>query len=467
VLFRSTAGVYARQSGFNTTIIESHSIPGGNCTSWRRKGYLFEGAIHWLCGTSPHHPENILWREIGALNDTIHVYNHDPYLYTTYEGRKIFLYRDLNRLKEHFLQISPEDAGQIKDLCRNIQNFSMLKMPVTNEKGVKLKKTAGANQMGIRDIFAMLPVLMSMNKQMKTPVGDYVKRFRHKGIQRILLASSPPDAPVMSLFFYLATMCGNDGGYPEGGSLAMTERMTRTFTSLGGELILNTRVQKILVENGAVCGVDIGGERFNADCVIAANDTLVAIDTLFDIPLQDTWVQEIKRDSTPCNCSFAGIGVRADLSGLPHVTILNLEKPLEATGEKLPFIPLYNYAEYRSYAPPGCSALTIIFGNNDTYQWWKDAKTRQIYDQEKENIKQQLEHILAEHIPETKGKIDVIDIATPITYERYTGTWHGSYMSRMKTGSKLKTYPCKIKNISGLVFAGQADNISRWLAPGA
>jgi phytoene dehydrogenase-like protein len=426
---------------------------------------LFEGAIHWLCGTSPHHPENTLWREVGALSDAIHVFNHNPCLYTKYEGNEIFLYRDLNRLKEHFLQISPEDAKQIKDLCRNIQNFSMLKMPVTNEKGVKLKKTDRAGQMSLRDIFAMLPVLMSLNKQMKTPVGDYVKRFKHKGIQRILLATSPPGAPVMSLFFYLAVMCSNDGGYPEGGSLAMTERMARTFTSLRGELVLNARVKKIIAENGAVCGVDIGGKRLNADCVIVANDTLAALDTLFDIPLQDAWIQEMKRDLEPYNCSFAGIGVRANLSSLPHATILNLEKPLEAAGEKLSFIPLYNYAEHQAYAPPGCSALTVIFGNSDTYQWWKDAKARLTYDREKENIKQQLEHILAEHIPETRGKIDVIDIATPVTYERYTGTWHGSYMSRMKVGAKLKTYPCKVKDIKGLVFAGQRTIFPGGLPP--
>ncbi|HOE56630.1 MAG TPA: oleate hydratase, partial [Bacillota bacterium] len=43
-----TAGVYALQSGFDTTIYESHTIPGGACTSWRRKGYLFEGGLLWL-----------------------------------------------------------------------------------------------------------------------------------------------------------------------------------------------------------------------------------------------------------------------------------------------------------------------------------------------------------------------------------------------------------------------------------
>lgn len=48
-----SAGIYARRSGFDVTILEQHSIPGGMCTSWKRKGYLFEGAMHWLTGSSP------------------------------------------------------------------------------------------------------------------------------------------------------------------------------------------------------------------------------------------------------------------------------------------------------------------------------------------------------------------------------------------------------------------------------
>ena len=47
-----SAGVYAAKAGFKTTILESHIIPGGLSTSWKRKGYLFEGGMHWLTGSS-------------------------------------------------------------------------------------------------------------------------------------------------------------------------------------------------------------------------------------------------------------------------------------------------------------------------------------------------------------------------------------------------------------------------------
>jgi len=43
-----SAGCYAARSGYRTTILEMHSLPGGLCTSWHRKGYLFDGSVAGL-----------------------------------------------------------------------------------------------------------------------------------------------------------------------------------------------------------------------------------------------------------------------------------------------------------------------------------------------------------------------------------------------------------------------------------
>lgn len=37
-----SAGCYARMNGYKTTIFEAHTIPGGLCTAWTRKGYTFK-----------------------------------------------------------------------------------------------------------------------------------------------------------------------------------------------------------------------------------------------------------------------------------------------------------------------------------------------------------------------------------------------------------------------------------------
>lgn len=40
-----SAGIFARQSGFEVILYEAHTIPGGNATGWKWKGYFFEGGI--------------------------------------------------------------------------------------------------------------------------------------------------------------------------------------------------------------------------------------------------------------------------------------------------------------------------------------------------------------------------------------------------------------------------------------
>ena len=54
-------------NGYRTQTFERHTIPGGLCTSWKRKGYAFDGCIHWLVGSSPASGFYPLWEELGAV----------------------------------------------------------------------------------------------------------------------------------------------------------------------------------------------------------------------------------------------------------------------------------------------------------------------------------------------------------------------------------------------------------------
>ena len=153
-----TAGIYARQSGFDVTVYESHTIPGGASTSWRRKGYLFEGGMHWLTGSSPKTPLNKLWREVGALDDSVNIYNRDPFFAFEYDGQTAYLYRDIDKMRQHFLEISPSDKKEIIKLCKDIKKFSKISMPIMDIKNVKVKKKASL------DIGAMLGMLPALTR---------------------------------------------------------------------------------------------------------------------------------------------------------------------------------------------------------------------------------------------------------------------------------------------------------------
>ncbi len=74
-----SAGCYARMNGYDITIFELHSLPGGLCTAWERKGYTFDGCIHYLFGSGPGQPFYQTWVELGAVQDRPMVH-HDEFM---------------------------------------------------------------------------------------------------------------------------------------------------------------------------------------------------------------------------------------------------------------------------------------------------------------------------------------------------------------------------------------------------
>ena len=91
------SGVYAQRSGFDTLILEKAANPGGVSTSWKRKGYTFEGGIHWLIGAKEGLPLHDVWTETGALQANNPVVYKDP-IYTLMDGdTTLHLYRDFRR----------------------------------------------------------------------------------------------------------------------------------------------------------------------------------------------------------------------------------------------------------------------------------------------------------------------------------------------------------------------------------
>lgn len=445
-----TAGVYALQSGFDVTIYESHTIPGGASTSWRRKGYLFEGGMHWLTGSSTKTPLHKVWREVGALDHTVYVYNRDPFFTFEYEGQKAYLYRDIDKLREHFLEISPEDEKEINRLCTDIKKLMKLSMPVSDIKGVKVKEKA----MYPLGIFDLLPALLRISFYSKQSSREYSKRFKNPLLQFLTGNIVGPDYNAVGMAFTVATLASGDGGYPEGGSLAMAGRMAKRFEDLGGSIQYGKMVRKVSVQNGAVDGVIVNGEHIPADAVIVTQDTLAAVDSLFDPPIRERWSQKMREKTVPALDTFISVGVRADLSGLPESITFIPNKPLVCGGVAESAVSVNNYAGYKGYAPEGCTALTSIIAG-DSYDYWKACRENGTYGAEKQKLAEAFIGILAEKFPQTAGKIDVWDVATPLTYERYLHSYKGSWMSITGKGSKMTSYPSKPKTIKNLYFAGQ------------
>lgn len=447
------AGVYARQSGFDVEIYEMHTIPGGNSTSWMREGYLFEGGMHWLVGSNPKLPLHQVWREVGALQDNNPIYNRDPFMTYMDGSEQIHLFRDVKRLRQHLLTISPQDKEAINQLIKDIKRLGKIVMPIMDIEGLRAKYKS---KLPVSLALQMLPALRRMHKLGGISVSEYIERFQHPGI-RALLGNVVGDGEfaASSLAFTMGGFITGDGGYPEGGSLQMARNMANTFTGLGGGIHYGTRVERIHVKDGFAEGVWVNGELHESDAVIVAADTRAAIDQLFDEPLCDPWMEDLRRELAPLNNTFIGIGVKADLKHLPETMIFPLERPFSHEGTEYHTIAFNNYANYEGYAPEGCTALTCAI-MQDTYDEWKAAKEDGSYKQKKEALAQAIIDCLASCIPETAGNVETWTVATPLTYERFCGTYRGSWMSILQADYRQRQqYPCKSETIQGLFFAGQ------------
>jgi len=457
-----SAGVYAQRSGFDVTILEQHTVPGGMCTSWKRSGYLFEGGIHWLTGSNHGTALYDIWQEVGALNDGVKVLYDEPFRSVEWEGKTVCLYRDLQKLQEHFNEISPEDAPATRRLVSAVKAFTEVQMPIMDIKGVKV---AHPRKMSIGALLKMIPAIPKMGKAGKLSIAEYTDTFKHPAL-RLLLNNVVPLAEeysATSLLFTLATLAVGDGGYPEGGSLAMIKRMADTFTGLGGKILYKTKADKVVTRNGAADGAAIGGEVLAADAVIITQETLAAAERLFDTPPKDEWLLKLKRDVKPAACCFICIGVRVKL---PETPLLMVPKPVQCGGFSYPVLGFNNYSNYPGYAPEGCTALTTAL-MGDSYEFWKKAKDEGRYEAGKQAVAEEVVGAFCRKYPEAKGKVEVVDVATPLTYERYTGASKGSWMSIMGKGeTPSSACPCTLEDTKNVYFAGHRTKLPGGL-PGA
>ena len=443
-----SAAIYAQRSGFDVTLCEQKHSAGGVCTSWKRKGYLFEGAVHWLTGSSQKTELYKIWEETGALNNNVKVYTPDVFHAVEWNGQIINLYRNIEKTAEYLTAISPNDAKRLRQLVNDVKALTALQMQVLDIKGLK---TQNPKRMKLWDMIKLLPVFPKLLRLNILSCKEYAEKFEHQGIQDLFRVLWE-DYSAVCLIATLSSLDYGDGGYPEGGSLAMVDGMVKTFKDLGGELLLKTKVKKVNIENGAVTGVDLENKTLAADAVIVTQETIAAVEQLFDAPLNDVWLNDLRKNIKSEVCTFVGVGIRAKISQTP-IPVWKLDEPIVYADKTVTEMFFNNYAVFEGYAPEGCTTLTsILLG--DTYNFWKKAKEEGRYEEEKSKLADQIRRVICQKFPQAEGKIEVIDIATPLTYERYTGAYHGSWMSITGAKDKMKTYPGYSKSVKGLYFAG-------------
>jgi phytoene dehydrogenase-like protein len=165
-------GVYLQRLGFDTEILEMHTISGGLATAWKKGGFTFENCIHWLVGSKDGGQLNAGWKEvfdIGRLE-----FFEDPVFEVLERGSdRITICRHPDRLEAELLARAPEDASAVKAFVGLIRRIAKLRMP----EGDSFLQDIGA-------YLGFIPCLPALSKYSKFSMADYSKRFTNPILDR-------------------------------------------------------------------------------------------------------------------------------------------------------------------------------------------------------------------------------------------------------------------------------------------
>ncbi|MEJ6949796.1 phytoene desaturase family protein [Natronospora cellulosivora (SeqCode)] len=456
-----TAGIFAQKNGFESIILEKHHTPGGECTGWDREGYHIDGCIHWLVGTKENTPLRDLWNTVGAL-DGVEIYHPESFLAVEHDNQTVHFYRDLERLKNSWLDISPEDKEVIEETCIDISKLHSFSVPV--DKPMDMMNIFEK----LKFIFSMKDVGPIMNKYSKISIKEFAEKFKHPALRTAISSFMPEgDYSAISIIFALGTFTGGQSSIPIGGSKALALRMLDKYKSLGGKIETASEVIDLEIEGKFVKNLITSKSiKYEGDYYIAACDANVLYEKLLKGKYPDPKFE--KRYNNPeiyplASNIYIGIAYEGTMDNIPRtlkfpvdsVNIMQNQKPIE-------HLQMTHYSYEQDFAPEGHSVITFAINQFEPeLDYWEElVKDKETYQNEKNRIGESVITAMERRFPQMKGKLKLLDLATPQTYTRYCNAYRGAFMGFWPTlQGKEMNHNGSIKGLDNIFLSGQ------WLQP--
>lgn len=453
-----SAGCYLQMNGYNTEIFEMHNLPGGLCTSWKRKGYTFDGCLHWLVGSSPKHTFYKFWEELGAVQDKKMVDHEEFMRYEDKTGKTLIFYTNIDKLEKHLKELVPVDIPIIEEICNAVRLFTKFDAP----DFYKPRELMGLLDL-LKLLFFIKDFIKDLGKYSKISIKEFSKRFNDPFLQdAIPLSLGLYDMSMLVFILTLAWLNSESAGYPIGGSLEFSRSIEKRYLGLGGNIHYKSKVQEILVENDKAVGIKLtNGTEYHGDLIISAADGHA---TIFDM-LDGKYINEkIKKyyDTFPIFPPIiqVSIGVNRDLSKEPHRVTKQLKEPVIIADAKQETIWYQHYCYDPTLAPKGKSVIVFMFNANYEY-WNKLYQNSDEYKAEKNKVANIAINYLKESFPDIENQVEVVDVATPMTYVRYTNNWQGSFEGWQVTPKTFGVNMSKtLPKLNNFYMIGQ------WVEPG-
>ncbi|GAX60798.1 phytoene dehydrogenase and related proteins [Candidatus Scalindua japonica] len=426
-------GTFLAKHGKKTLIIEKHSIPGGYCTSFKRKGFIFDSAVHHIGGCGKW---SVVGRCLKELDININLQQLDPMDSIHFPSFSIDVpaeiddYIDL--LKERFLSERENISLFFKEFIK------LYRATFSTEKHKMLIKYQNLTYKDMLDNFFT-------DEQLKMTLSA----------QWGYIGSPPQEVSAIGMCQMLINYLKDGAYFPVGGTQNFADTITQKFIDYGGHIMLSSSVNRIFADSNIIKGVTTKkGLKISADRFVSNIDPKQTFSCLLDKGTVDgSYLHRIEnmKESTSFFLLYLGLDNKIDLKGLKR-GFYHISDNLSFSGNGWFYISVPTEVD-SSLAPDNKQIISVVVSSQDNYDEIDDWA---VY---KEKMKKYTIKYLENFVPDLQYHIEVIDAATPKTLYRYTynskGAAYGWAVTVDQTWSNRLPHTTPFKN---LFLAGHWTN---------
>jgi phytoene desaturase len=449
-----SAACFLAREGFDVTIYEKNSSPGGRARKFESGGFTFDMGPSWYWMPDVFESFFAQFNKVAA--DYYELERLDPSYRVFYSNEdRIDIPAGIPALCRLFESLEP---GSSSHLIRFIEEggykYNVGIRDLVYKPGLSLLELVDANL--FKSIFK-LHVFQSMSVYVR-------KYFKHPKLIQLLefpvlfLGAAPEQTPALySLMNYADMALGT--WYPKGGMYQVIDGMVKLARSVGVKFEFNADVQQVIVEGNTASGLMIDQRPINFDYVVAAADYHHVEQKLLP-PTHRRYTEKYweGRAMAPSSMIFY-LGINKSLKNLLHHNLFFDQDFADHTREiyespSWPSNPLFYVCcpskTDTTVAPPGHENLFVLIPVAPGLKDDDDATRKKYFDMVVTRLEQLTGQSIREHIVVNRSYAhrDFID-----DYNAFKGNAYGLANTLMQTAN-LK--PSMVnKKVRNLFYTGQ------------
>ncbi|MDD5224016.1 MAG: NAD(P)/FAD-dependent oxidoreductase [bacterium] len=457
--------------GLKVLVIEQHDKVGGFMSAFERNDYRFEVSLHAMDGMGIEAFDDL------GIDKKVRLHKTDPAYRSVFPDAYFDIPADAEKYRQLLKEKFPAESKGIDKLWKDLHSIDYI---MNNLMNLEAKKNIGSSLLKILTSPCKLWILHKFWTGNSTDtLGAYIKDPKLFTLFTQLMAYTGIDPDnVSGMLFAMMWVSYHFHGfyYFEGGSQAVTKALAEVVQEHGGKVLLNTLVTRIVMKDGLAVAVQTkDGKEFPCRYVVSNAN---APDTFFKLVGREYLPQDYAKnlDNMKIGASAYAVylGVNKDLSGeFPpgiHSYFVNpgwdQAETFRYFREGIPEKAMFGLINYTmadpTDAPKGKNVIALV--SMMPYDYKGDWLMSQGYDKYKalkEEVAQKFIERGTKLVPSLKSSIELMEVGTPKTMERYTlnpkGTIFGWEYSINQ--SMFKRLPQKTP-IDNLYLAGA------WTFPG-